>query len=453
MMSSDTHDTITLSKPVVQNGLLSYKVNRSESVKSYILSDTIEFQYNTNITSVPTSILYIPPLSSLVCIAWAIGADIFVEDIDREYLKSLERIKGVYRKWFSKFSFAGQIYANHVTENSLTTDANIDKDALLFTGGIDSLSSLISNKEKNPALICIWGASHPFSENKNPVKRIQWEKNFIDHNIENSQLYFISTNIGNITNGHLLAKQYIEDTIGSDDWWETVSHGVTLTGLTAPITNCKGITNVLVASSTTKVNDKPNGSHLFAFTDMRWANTSITYDLPDQLRQDKIRKFIAGKPQYYNYIKVCDVIREKEHNCGLCEKCLRTIIGLTMENIDPNKCNFKINDKIFEYIRACFENNLMRIGYEQLVCWEELQEYVKHRKPNNTYKIEQFFSWFGEFNLSGYVLKNRGIIQLTRRFYYLFKYDSAIAIRELFRFSPSVMRWFVKKYTNLRIYS
>jgi hypothetical protein len=446
-MASSALNSIKISKPVVQNGLLSFKVTRSENIKKYLLCDIIEFQYNTDIASVPESILYIPPLSSLICIAWATGADVIIEDIDKAYLHSLERIKAVFGKWFSRFSFAGRIHAIHITENYISENKNI---ALLFTGGIDSLSSLISNIEKNPALICIWGASHPFSENRSPAKRIRWEQNFLHHNIYNSQIYFVSSNIGNIINGHLLAKQFIEETTGSDDWWETVSHGVTLTGLTAPITFSERIANVLIASSTTKINDKPNGSHLFAFTNMKWANTSISYDLPDYLRQDKIGKIIAGKSQYYNFIKVCDVIREKEHNCGLCEKCLRTIIGLTLENIDPNKCNFKINNRIFGYIKACFENNLMRIGYEQLVCWEELQEYVKNRKPNNTYNVELFYCWFSRFNLSSYVLKKRGFFQLTKRFYYLYKYDSVIAIKELFRFCPSVMLWFVKKYFSYR---
>jgi hypothetical protein len=436
---------IVIDKPVTRNGKLTFKLSFSRDLDKYFLSDQLEYQYSIEIDSIAPSILYIPAVSSLICAAWAIGADIFVQDIDETYLSSLADIKKVFTKWFPKFSFSTRIQAEKTTENHSDNCGS----TILFTGGLDSLTSLLRNGDKHPTIICIWGASHPFPENNSLKKRKQWEANFLQRNIDNSKMCFVSSNIGNLINDSLLAKNYIREDIKSDDWWETVSHGLTLTGIAAPITIMERTADLLMASSLKMEDDLPNGSHLFSFVTMRWATTKVVYDSNDLSRQDKIRTVLKGNTQYYKYLQVCDNIRSKRHNCGHCEKCLRTILGLILENIDPNECNFTVHNGILEYVKACLLNGWISFGHSQKLCWEDIQDHIKDHKISESYNAIVFFEWFRDFNLSDYQFKGNSIKQLTRRSYYLAKYDFFIALKLAFRLILSTIWSFTKKQLDI----
>ena len=85
-------------------------------------------------TNVDKSILYIPIVSSIITVAWAVGADIYIKELDKTYLNSLSKIKLVFEKWYPQFSFSTNIYA----ENFVSNQFNGERYGLLFSGGVDS---------------------------------------------------------------------------------------------------------------------------------------------------------------------------------------------------------------------------------------------------------------------------------------------------------------------------
>jgi hypothetical protein len=412
---------IIIDKPLVKGRNLVFKLGFSKNLNQYLLSDHLEFQYDIDISEVSPSILYIPAVASLVCVAWAVGADIVVHDIDETYLNSLNEIKKVFVNWFTRFSFSTQILTEKTTNNSFHTN----RDAILYTGGLDSLTSLLRNKDQRPTMICIWGASHPFPENSNPKKKREWETNFQNQFFNEFKICCVYTNAGNIINEKLLVDRYLKEDIHSDDWWETVSHGLTLTGLSAPITAVERTANLLMASSHFNEPNLPHGSSVFSLVNMKWANTQVIYDSGDLSRQDKIRDIFKGNIQYYGYLHVCNNIRSKKQNCSHCEKCFRTIIGLIMEGIDPNDCNFSVHNGILDYIKICLQKGWIHFGYDQIGVWQDIQDHVATKC--RIYNADTFFTWFRNFRFSEYEFKGNGIGQLIQQYFYLAKYDLALA--------------------------
>ena len=140
------------------------------------------------------------------------------------------------------------------------------------------------------------------------------------------------------------------------DWWGSVSHGLTLLGLVAPLTALKKIKTVIIAATHTKDFKEPWGSHPLIDNNIRWADVRVIHDGYELSRQKKIRYYIIRYPHYLPYLRVCYFSRNN-YNCGYCEKCLRTIIALILEGINPTRtCNFNvnINARFFNYVKDCF---------------------------------------------------------------------------------------------------
>ena len=82
---------------VNDNKLLVY-LSYPKKYRKYFLSNLLEIEYSKDLKKVPKSILYIPAVSSIITVAWAIGSDIFVEELDHAFLDSLRKIKDIFHQ-------------------------------------------------------------------------------------------------------------------------------------------------------------------------------------------------------------------------------------------------------------------------------------------------------------------------------------------------------------------
>ncbi len=387
--------------------------------------DRISVQYDIEVDSVDSSIMNIPAVAALVPVAWATGADIYVEAIDADYLDSLARVKAVFGRWFPQFSFSTVIDAPRIVRNK----CEHSRKALLFSGGIGSMTSFLRNKGSCPALINVWGADHP-SEEQNEEKRfIQWKDKYLSCDFAGSEIHFVRTNIGSVINNKLLTDDFVKEHIKDADWWQTTSHGLIYTGLSAPITMAKGAATLLVASSFTRDCSLPHGSHLFNFADVRWAGTKVTYDSSDLSRQQKIRTQLSGNQEYYRYIHVCPLSFDRVHNCSICEKCWRTIVGLIMEGIDPNRCNFKVRRGILDCAKEILMNGWMHLDYDETILWKDLQVHIPDHIADNSYGARPFLEWLKGFDFPNYQYHRDRGTELIRHFLCIARYDAVFACK------------------------
>lgn len=372
----------------VKDNKLSVKFLCSKDIKKYFLTDYLYVEYSQDIENVDKSILNIPIVSNIITMAWAVGADIYLDTLDSTFLNSLGTIKAVFEEWYPQFSFSTNIYLNKVVSNRFNGEGY----GLLFSGGVDSITSFIRHRDKDPDLFTIWGADIPVTETK------FWEKTKDLINLFADQggvkVNFIKTNMQHLLNQDLLASKF--NIVG---WWGAVSHGIMLLSLIAPLTTDR-IGTVLIAATRTENNNMPWGSHLSIDNNIAWADVNVVHDGYKLSRQEKVRH-IAKSPEYLSYLRVC-YSSCSDYNCSHCEKCLRTITALTLEGIDPKSCNFNIDGNSFHYIKDCFIKGKFTGEAGMISMWADIQTHIPENFDAGLDGGKEFFRWFKEFDLSKY---------------------------------------------------
>jgi hypothetical protein len=388
---------IKISNITAINNKLSAELEYSEDISKFFYSKLFNVEYNEQIGDINESILTIPPLAAVITVAWATGADIYLESIDKTFFESLNKIKSIFMNWFPKFSFSTEYHIANYQTNKLNNEGY----GILYSGGLDSLSSYIKYKEEKPSLISIWGADVPLD------KTSFWDKvecavnKLAEMDAVNS--YFIKTNVREIMNENLLNEIYLDEE--DMNWWMSVSHGLILTSLTVTLP----IKNLIMASSLEGEILFPDGSDMFKLFDYSWADNKLIYDY-GLTRHEKIKYLLKGNTQYYQFLRVC-YAQFQDYNCGMCEKCLRTITGLLLEGIDPNKSNFKVKEGFLDLIKFYLENNLLLLQ-DEVLYWEDIQNNVPEKSD-----IE-FFNWYKTFDFSDYNYQKNIKKQIALVYYY-----------------------------------
>lgn len=411
----------------VANNKIGTKIEYSENIKKYFLTDYFYVKYDQDITSVGKSILYIPIISNIITVAWAVGADIYVEELDKTYLDSLSKIKPVFKKWYPKFSFSTNLYVG----NSVSNQFNGGGYGLLFSGGVDSLTSFIKHKDKHPELFTVWGADIPVYEN-DFWGRVR-NRICLFSNREGVNVHFIKTNMQQLLDQNLLAREY-----KLAGWWGPVSHGLMLLGLVAPLTT-KGIETVLIAASHTKDFKEPWGSHPSIDSNIAWADVRVVHDGYELSRHEKIR-YIIEHPAYLPYLRVCHS-SHSDYNCGHCEKCLRTITALILEGVDPKNCNFNIDGKIFRYITDCFVKGRLDMSESDVFMWTDIQKHIPEQLNNEMRGSKEFFTWLKEFNLRKY--------RMNKLQHFLWMISHLVAEDGVMKTIKKALSFIVRRFKNM----
>jgi len=394
-MSSEKHIRIERLK-VLKNRLSFFKSSYSKNVQKYFLSNQFFVEYDKDIHNVSKSILYIPAVSTLIPVAWAVGADIYVEELDKTYLESLGKVQQVMKDWYPNLPFSTNIHVDKVVPNSFSNN----RYGLLFSGGLDSTASYIRHKSKKLDLIMVCGVDIPLDEEKLWRKAKDKYEDFA--NQENVEISFIKTNARQCTNERLLREEfgrYLTDST----WWGGFHHGIFYLGLCAPL-SVKHVGTILIAASYTREFQYPWGSHPLVDNRISWADVRVLHDAYEVSRQEKIRHVLNNcvrNSRHYPHLWVCTIDRPRSFrgfNCGKCEKCSRTITGLVLENIDPNKCGFNIDNKFFDFLKQ----NLSRFirGEDQVFMWKDIQRHIPKVINHNLHDSKEFFEWFKNFDVS-----------------------------------------------------
>ena len=379
----------------IRKNIIVSKLSFSKDVKKYFLSNYFRVEYDRNILNVSPSILHIPAISNLIPIAWAIGADIHVKELDETYLNCLHKIKSVMMRWYPDLSFSTNIEAEDVVQNRFFNKEH----GLLFSGGLDSTVSYIRHITKNPKLIMVWGADIRLDRERFWRKIRNQYKIFADN--ENVKINFVKANMRQFMNENLLNLDF-GNFLTDFSWWGAIHHGLGLVGLCAPLSVTEHLGTIFIASSHTKeLINYPWGSHPLIDNNISWADVKVIHDGYDLTRQEKIQclKNYITSYNRYPFLRVC-WSQSKILNCGNCEKCSRTILGLILENIDPNKCGFDINSNFFENLKQIFVKNSYDLSLDRVLFFKDIQKSIPEKMDHNLYDCREFFKWFKNFEIS-----------------------------------------------------
>lgn len=181
-----------------------------ECKKYFNLDKKFFVEYDINIQDVPNSVKIIPFLCNILPIAWISNAEIEIDSIDSEFYKSVEKLRHSYNDMYPNVNFNGGIIKFKKLENNNQSSNN--NTATLFSGGVDSFSTLIAHIKENPELITIWGADIKLEDYSGWSNVKEHAKSIGEsYNLKNN---FIKSNLKTFINYNELNKCIFKETRG-----------------------------------------------------------------------------------------------------------------------------------------------------------------------------------------------------------------------------------------------
>lgn len=370
-----------------------------ERLRKYFNAFHFYAEYDRDVSDVPISILNIPALSSVLHFAWAVGVDVEINELDETYFDGMKRVKEIYENHpaYRFLSFDSTLNVSKTRKNKYKRK---NRSALLFSGGLDSLSSYISRKPDQ--LIMIWGLDIPTN----------WSEfwNQVIEKYEHLPLTTIKTNTLEIY------KQNTLNGLGSDcpaGYYAGYSFNLITFGVCPPV--AVGNVDKVMMASTYPIRQYGNPTypfqnykpHVLVDNNLGWANIE-TFDVENDFnRPEKIERFV--KPYFETHgpslIRVCGNIKQLQNkanksklNCSLCDKCGRAIALLSNYNIDPNDCGFCLNEKTFARIKNNIISGKFTYGREKYY-WGEQQKHIKEEISSDFCGSRSFLEWLRGYEL------------------------------------------------------
>jgi len=391
-------------------------------------------------------ILNIPVLSIVLPLAWILGANVYVEELDGRFADSMNALQKEYQKIYPKAPFRTKLFVDELVEN----DSAQDGTALLFSGGVDSTYSLFSNRALNPRLIMIFGvpdipiSNTPFME----VVKTEYSR-FAKR--EGLKINYIQTNALEILNKRRVDHLWWNFRgLNEGDFWNGIGFSLGQLGQVAPFSI--GRFNRLVISAAIAHGIKEHNVASLPDTDEKisWASLHVEH-VGCLHRYEKILRLKKLLDTKRIKFRVCwsdpeYLFKMGSMNCNKCEKCLRTIASLALAEINPNHCGFNVDDSTFDLMKILFEKKLLTQQHLRF-WWNPLHKRIPDKIKADIFGSKQFFEWFKTLKLDSIAKPHKTVQSIL---YYTFPYSmyqlfSRIKIsRILRRYLIDLVR---KKYT------
>lgn len=359
-------------------GRIEYDFTVSDGLRGYFSGAPFIVEYPESVEAVPDGILAVPFVCSVLPLVWIADAVLETEELDESFWNCLPELKKGYKAMYPETDFAGELRIRSIVP---CDRKSAGKTAVFFSGGLDSVQTLIRHLKETPDLISIWGSDVGFDNAEG------WE-------VVSGPIREYSGKFGletvTIRSGFRafdleweLDKVYQEQL--KSNWWYGVKHGVALLGHAAPYAYLKGISTVYIASS-----NSPDETEIRCASDptldnhVRFADCRVIHDGFEFGRQAKVHNIVqyVRQTQTSLQLHVCWESQEGS-NCCECEKCYRTMAGLMAEGEDP--------------VSYGFENSAETLGKMRRVL-------IGEKKIKENVAVE----WL---NIHRTVVKNRGILE------------------------------------------
>jgi hypothetical protein len=263
-----------------------------------------------------------PFLAALLAPAMCLGEPLKIEGaVSPKLLRASKQIQEIYRCWQPALKFV-EVDVAIDTKREAVTSSGSGRNGLFFSLGVDSGYSLAKNLREHPAdeeavtdLITVLGFDVYLWEQQRFVAMLENAKK-VGASLGKTVLP-VSTNLRDFT-----------DKIAD---WVQLYHGAALASVALALGT--KFRHMLIAATHTYADLFPHGSH--PVLDPLWSTqaTAFSHDGCEADRLQKIRG-IGDIPELLANLRVCATGEMTDaYNCGTCEKCLRTMIGLHIAGV------------------------------------------------------------------------------------------------------------------------
>jgi hypothetical protein len=348
--------------------------------------------YDVNLSGVPDNILLIPGLATLAPIAWILRAELHTPPVDRVFLESLERIRRSLERLYPTIRWDGRVRPAAVADNN--EKCGRGGQAIMFSGGVDSLASYVRHRHERLRLVSVWGADVGLGQSREWAEVAAANSQFArDRSVPVS---LVKSNFRTFFNHHALQARFFP---AFPNWYSAVQQGLGLVALTALLSQVHGLATIRIPSTHTVESVEPWGSHPSIDNEIRWAFTETVhdgYELNRQMKLGLLADYIRTEDRALS-LRVC---WGRARNCCRCPKCCLTMVGLALEGVDPNRHGFEFNAASLAFIRARLTAGRMTSTRLRASLWNEVQQRVATRRPCKLEGFDDFCTWLSSVSIA-----------------------------------------------------
>jgi hypothetical protein len=260
-----------------------------------------------------------PMVAALLPIAMLLHRPLYVEGhLCNRFLSGCRQIISLYSQWDTR------LHPIEISSVGARSDVNGGhSNGVFFTAGVDSFYTLLKNLEREQGdsrishLIFIRGYADC------PLDQLQLFENLAVQLRKVAEAYSLDLILAE-TN----LKAFTPPPASSWDW--NAGSQLASVGLCLE----PGLRRILIPAGDTYSTVSPWGSH--PLVDPLWSTKSLEFrhDGCEAFRSQKLESYIVGSRVALENLRVCGYDLTGKHNCGACEKCLRTLIGLAALDTD-----------------------------------------------------------------------------------------------------------------------
>lgn len=296
----------------------------------------------------------------LPCMKAGGGELISKAGVSQQFLSGLSTIQDIFCVWKKSLHRVKIRHPSPVEKKKTGNRAGV-----FFSGGVDSFYTFLKNQDEITDLIFIHGADIRLNDTK---LRDKTSKNIRSiASAFGKRLVEIETNIRELLNPYV--------------GWGALSHGAALASVGHLLS--PQFRRIYIASSHTYLNMFPWGSH--PVLDPLWSSDALEF-IHDGCEATRVGKvsLIAKHEAALQYLRVCTKNPDSSYNCGRCEKCVRTMINLLVNNALEKCPAFDSEFDMRNVLKIYVANDSMRSFIVENL--EALEESQGHDELKNALK-------------------------------------------------------------------
>ncbi len=313
-----------------------YDFSASDDVVVYFSGKPFRIEYPEVIEAVPDAVAVIPFVCNVLPIVWLTDSELVLPELDQMFYECIPELKKGYETMFPESTFLGKLQVDKIIQCNREKTTRC---AAFYSGGLDSVHTLIRHLDEQPDLISIWGSDINY-ENVDG-----WA--LVHQAIEEASKQFhlpdivIRSTFREFDREDVLNRQFQVQL--RDNWWHGVKHGIGLLGHVAPYAFLHGLSTMYIASSNCPADGSVRcASNPLTDNQVRFVHCKVVHDGFECSRQDKVHNIVEFCHQTQNDIRL-HVCWESQtgSNCCRCEKCYRTMAGFLAEGENPVHYGFQ----------------------------------------------------------------------------------------------------------------
>ena len=364
----------------------------------------VRYGDDVDLTRMPLAVVTAPFVMNVAPVIWASGESFVVDEIDADLQASLASVHEVLRsRLYPDLAWDGCLVAR-TGLRSAAPSADVSA-GVLFSGGLDSVCTSLRHRSEPQRLITIRGADVDLTNHDGWLSAQEQTRSFAA--AYGFAASFVESNFKTFLNRGRL--DGISPSIPR--WWGHVQHGLGLTGLCMPLCYSAGSSRVYIGATHSDKFQRPWGSHPLIDDAVRVAGIRVVHDSFDLSRQQKLgylAEVCRGGEIARPVLRVCYARpRSAGGNCGRCEKCLRTMVGLILEEEDPRAYGFEREPlDVVANLRRKFRRFAIRVSPP---IWRDLQDRARSSEglsPETAADVDEartaLVDWLANFDFGSY---------------------------------------------------